>query len=220
MIVLLSSKWKQDLVAVNMVYNQLSDSELVRLLICEDDSDCFGELYVRYRKRLLLYCLTFVKLPDIAEDIVQDVFTAVWVGRRCLNPEMSFSSYLYTITRNRTLNFLRQVNADSRVKENLQKTGYPAAETIEIRMLDKEYQTMLDRAIAQLSPLRQNIFKLSREQNKSHKEIAQLLRISPYTVQENISASLKHIKTYLNRHADVHFSLWIILFVITHFLYQ
>ncbi|MGV8093679.1 MAG: RNA polymerase sigma-70 factor [Mangrovibacterium sp.] len=201
---------------MNMAYNHLTDSELVWLLIHEDDSNCFGELYVRYRKKLLLYCLTFVKLPDIAEDIVQDVFTAVWKGRHGLNPEMSFSSYLYTITRNRTLNFLRQVNTDRKLKEKLLKAGKPEPGTIEMPILDKEYKILLDNAVAQLSPLRQNIFKLSREQHKSHNEIARLLRISPYTVQENISASLKQIKTYLNRHTGMHFSFWTIFLAMIH----
>ncbi len=194
------------------VHKHLDDKDLVLLLVNDNNEDAFCELYIRYRKRMLSFCLTFIKIPEVAEDVVQEVFATIWSGRNCLNPEMSFSSYLYTITRNRMLNFLRQVSQDAKIKTRLQEAGHPAVNVTDVQILDNEYKEILEKAISQLSPLRQNIFRLSREENKSHKEIAQQLGISPYTVQENISAALKHIKTYLIHNAGLHFGLWLIFF--------
>jgi RNA polymerase sigma-70 factor (ECF subfamily) len=181
----------------SMEYKMLSDIELVRALVNENSESAFCELYIRYCKKLQLFCLTFIKKQKEAEDIVHDVFETIWKNRQQINTEMSFSSYLYTITRNRMLNFLRHLQCDLKVKQKLQSSGYRSANTIEVQLLDNEYKVLLDKAVAQLPQLRQSIYWLSREECKSHKEIAQLLNISPYTVQENISLALKFIKTYI-----------------------
>jgi RNA polymerase sigma-70 factor (ECF subfamily) len=189
-----------------MMYKELSDKELVSILARESDEDAFCELYTRYRKKLFLFCDSFVKVSGIAEDIVQDVFLTIWSGREMLNPDLSFSSYIYTITRNRILNFLRDANQDSKIKSRLQRSAVLSSEAIDIAITDKEYVQILENAIRQLSPLRQDIFRLSREEKLTHKEIAQQLHISVYTVQENISAALKQIKTHLERHAGFNFT--------------
>ena len=185
------------------MYSQLTDRELVCLLTKNEDEEAFCELYIRYRKRLFLFCVSLVKVSEIAEDIVQDIFTTIWVGRRSLNPDLSFSSYIYTIARNQTLNFLREVNKTTKMKHQLLESAILIDDATDANFRDHEYARLLEKAISELSPLRQRIFRLSREEGLSHKEIAQHLNISMYTVLENISIALKHIKKYLNRYIDL-----------------
>ena len=189
-----------------MDYRQLVDIDLVKLL-ANNDEDAFCELYSRYRKKLYSFCLTFIKTPEAAEDILQEVFVTIWTGRKCLNPSMSFSSFIYTITRNRLLNYLRQASQDVRIRAQLQKANV-LQEYTEQTLQEEEYDQLLHQAVDQLPPLQQKIFHLSRFERKSHKEIAQILSISPYTVQENISAALKYIKSYMTRYTGMHFGLW------------
>ncbi len=195
-----------------MDYHKLVEPDLVKILIKGDSKseDAFCELYARYRKRLYLFCLTFVKMPDVAEDVVQDVFTTIWTKRWQINADMSFSSYLYTITRNQMLKFLRRANLDMEVKTKLQQAGQPIHGPADLQLEEKEYNELFNKAIRELSPTRQRIFNMSRQENMSHKEIAEALDISPYTVQENISAALKHIKTYLTQNADMYFKIWVL----------
>ena len=80
----------------------MDERELVLRLI-DGDEDAFCELYAAYKNRLLYFAMKFVKSREFAEDIFQDAFTVVWQSRRFINPDASFSSYLYTIVRNRIL---------------------------------------------------------------------------------------------------------------------
>ena len=188
-----------------MNYRKLDDADLVLALVKDNDEDAFCELYIRYRKKLFLFCMTFVKVSDLAEDIVHDVFVIIWTKRKFIDSSMSFSAYIYTITRNRVLNFLREANKDVKIKNQLCKSLILSSDIINDDYTSKEYAEIIEDAINQLSPMRQNIFRLSRENKMTHKEIAKYLNISIYTVQENISASLKQIKIFLRRFTDFDF---------------
>jgi len=184
------------------MYKQLTDSDLASLISQNEDESAFCELYHRYRKKIFLFCISLVKISEAAEDIVQDIFTKIWVGRRTLDPNLSFSSYVYTMARNHSLNFLREVYQTEKLKIRLLSSAITIDKEADTDLRDEEYSQLLEKAISELPSLRQNIFRLSREEKLSHKEIAQHLNISIYTVQENISHALKHIKKYLSRYTD------------------
>ena len=179
-----------------------ADKELVILLI-NNDEQAFAELYIRYKKKLFAFCFTYLKSADEAEDIVQELFLFIWKSRAFLNPGLSFSSYLYAIARNRVLNYFRNVDIKLKV-ENILLTRTPQhEEIIESDLVYKEYLLLLKQLIAKLPPQRQRIFNLSREQHLTHKEIAKALKISPHTVQEHISESLRFIKKEFSKNSDL-----------------
>lgn len=96
----------------------MDERELVLRLI-DGDEDAFCELYAAYKNRLLYFAMKFVKSREFAEDIFQDAFTVVWQSRRFINPDASFSSYLYTIVRNRILNQIRDMANEDKLKEHI-----------------------------------------------------------------------------------------------------
>ena len=77
--------------ATNIPGNERS---LVIRLIAGDE-DAFCELYAAYKNRLIYFAMRFLKSREYAEDIFQDAFTTIWESRRFINPNTSFSSYLY-----------------------------------------------------------------------------------------------------------------------------
>ena len=87
-----------------------SDERSLVLRLIEGEEDAFCELYAAYKNRLIYFAMRFLKSREYAEDIFQDAFTIVWQGRRFINPDASFSAYLYTIVRNRILNQLRDLS--------------------------------------------------------------------------------------------------------------
>ena len=93
-----------------------TDTELVRQLAAGDE-DAFCRLYARYWKKLFGFCLKFLKSYDLAENYAQDIFLKIWENREFLDPEKSFSSFLYTIARNRILNWLKHVARTESLKE-------------------------------------------------------------------------------------------------------
>ena len=172
--------------ATNIPGNERS---LVIRLIAGDE-DAFCELYAAYKNRLIYFAMRFLKSREYAEDIFQDAFTVIWESRRFINPDASFSSYLYTIMRNRILNQLRERASEDRLKEQTNNA-----------IIANDLQRLVSQALEQLTSRQREIFEMSREKQMSHKEIAEALGISVNTVQEHISSSLRSLRTYLEKHS-------------------
>lgn len=175
---------------------EYTDSELVNLLI-QNDEAAFSELYIRFKDRLYYFCLNLLKSKEEANDIVQEIFIRIWESRNFINPDLSFSSFLYTMARNRILNYFRDVDIDERVKCILAQRTPVEDNSIESDLIYTEYQKILKEAIEALPPQRKKIFNMSREESLTHKEIAAQLGISVNTVQEHISESLVSLRIIL-----------------------
>ncbi len=192
---------------------QPTDPELVERLSTGDE-DAFCLLYARYWERLRNFCYRFVRSQDLAENYAQDIFLKIWENKELLDPGKSFSSYLYTIARNKAINYLRQVARSESLTRKLIKS-YTDRTVTESEggeeLLEKDYLLLLQNAIHSLPPRQQEVFRLSRNCNLSHKEIAERLGLSVYTVQEYISCSIKSIKLYVSKYSGIVFSLLFII---------
>ena len=181
----------------------LMDEREVVLRLIDGDEEAFCELYAAYKNRLLYFALKFVKSHEFAEDIFQDAFTVVWQTRRFINPEASFSSYLYTIVRNRILNQLRDLANQDKLREQIFSQAVDYTNETKDEILVNDLRQFITRALQQLTPRQREIFEMSREQQMSHREIAESLGISVNTVQESISTSLRTLRTYLKKNSIV-----------------
>lgn len=179
----------------------LNDERILVQRLIEGDEDAFCELYAAYKNRLIFFAMRFLKSREYAEDIFQDAFTVIWQGRRFINPDASFSSYLYTIVRNRILNQLRDLENQTKLKEQILEQAVDYSNDTNNSILANDLRGLIARAMQQLTARQREIFEMSREQDMSHREIAEALGISVYTVQEHISTSLRVLRTYLEKHS-------------------
>lgn len=193
-----------------MEVKKKTDSDLV-ILLTQNDEAAFCQLYTRYKDKLYYFCLSLLKSKEEANDIVQEIFIHIWESRSFINPELSFSSFLYTMTRNRIFNHFRDIDIDIKIKEIIAFKSPVEEEYIESNLIYTEYQKILTNAIDAMPPQRKKVFNLSREENLSHKEIAARLDISVNTVQQHISESLKFIKIYFNKHDNISLGLLLLL---------
>ena len=171
------------------------DSEKERRLVAdllEGDESAFCELYALYKDRLMWFSLKFLKSRDMAEDVFQDAFASIWQNRRFLNPNVPFGPYVYTIVKNRILNLLAGLDSTNETEDSV---------------LDTDLNALLDKALETLSPQQKRVFDMSRKDMKSHKEIADSLGISVYTVQQHISTALKVIRAFLAKYAETYMKL-------------
>src|SRR5512146_1948765 len=76
--------------------------------IADGDTVAFEALFHAFYDRLCVYAETYVRSSHAAEEIVDDVFLALWAGRARLRPQRAVASYLYVAVRNRALNQLRR----------------------------------------------------------------------------------------------------------------
>jgi RNA polymerase sigma-70 factor (ECF subfamily) len=184
-----------------MCADNFSEERSLILRLIEGDEDAFCELYATYKNRLIYFAMRFLKSREYAEDVFQDAFTVVWQSRRFINPDASFSSYLYTIMRNRILNQLRNAANEEKLKESILSQALDYTEDTKREVMLNDLKSLISHALQQLTPRQREIFEMSCEAQLSHKEIADKLGISVNTVQEHISTSLKLIRTYLIKYS-------------------
>ena len=180
------------------------DRELVELLIGGSQS-AYRELYARFKDRLMYLCKRYLKNEADAEDIVHDVFLKLWETRHFINTDLSFSGYVQTIAQNYAMDKLRHFEVHSRFARSILMKGADSTNETEVSVIDNDYTELLDELIESLPSRQQEIFRLSRIEGLTYKEISELMQISVPAVQKHASLSLKNIKEHLQQHADIHF---------------
>lgn len=172
------------------------EKELVSKLI-KGDKIAFSHLFSFYKPQVLYYCVHFVKDKEVAEDITQDIFLTIWEKKEGLRAEHPFSAFLYAIARNRIYDIFRSLSVQSVLYKKLIEQAIDYEDDVEKKLEEKNIQELITQALGQLSPRQREIFELSRSKGLSHKEIAEQLDLSLYTVQDHIKNALEKIRTYL-----------------------
>ena len=153
----------------------------------------FEKLYRRFRPGLVHFAAGIVSHRSDAEEIVQDMFMAVWARKEQLVFDDSLKNYLFTGVKNRCLNHIKKaklpfsdmpddfsaISPDAGVLENLQA---------------KETQQRIQILIDMLPNKCRQTFLLSRVHELSYKEIAAIMDITPKTVENQIGLALKFLK--------------------------
>lgn len=149
----------------------------------------FETVYKTYYTRLYYYCFQFVVDEETSKDIVNDVFEKIWSQRNELNPE-TLSSYLYTLVRNRCLDYLRHW----KVEQQYVELYHMIAEEVDDSDLYEERMTRIERIIAELGEPTKGIFTRCYFQNKKYDEVAQEYHISSSGVKKHIMKVLRLIR--------------------------
>lgn len=173
----------------------------------------FALFFDTYKEQVYGYVLTFVKLPDVAEELTQDVFMKLWTCRDILYEIKNIDNYMFVLSRNRSLNYLRKVKSDQKILEEIKKHISDQHHHLDEYILTRDYEQLLSEALANLSSQRRVVYQLSREEGLSMAEIAERLELSPNTVKNHLVASLKSIRLFLEQHGDIATILTIFLFV-------
>ena len=179
-----------------------SDNLFVKDLIANDEK-AFQKLFDIYAGNIYAYSKSMLKSKEYAEEIVQDVFMRVWLHRDQINPDLSFKSYIFTIARNLTFNFLNKAVHDKKLKEEIFYKSQISHNSTENLLLDADYEILKKQAIDQLPPKRKQIFEMSRHEGKSYEEISKELGISVSTVKTQMSKALESIREFIQKNTDL-----------------
>lgn len=159
------------------------------------DLKAYGVLFRRYYPILCAYATKFVELKD-AEEIVQDVMLWLWENRETQTFETSLSQYLfktvYHCAINQIVRHQSQLRADTLFYENMQEM----LQDTDFYQLE-ELQRRIREAVDVLPPAYREAFVMHRFDNKSYKEIAEILQVSPKTVDYRIQQALKQLRITL-----------------------
>ncbi|MFH6987827.1 RNA polymerase sigma-70 factor [Flavobacterium collinsii] len=181
------------------MYKKFTDEELVELLRQGKDK-AFDELYFRYRDVLVRFVYIRMKSVPVSEEIVQEVFTAIWERRKILVIQKKFSAYIYTSVRYVTLDYIKSHTVtDQYVKEVIDRNtnDFNGSNTTEDSIFYEELQEAVDKATLLLPKKSKEVFILSRIKHYTNKEIAEELNVSHETVKYHIAYALKFMRSYL-----------------------
>jgi len=168
--------------------------------LSESDRDALRELFELAHMTLLRFCWRYTRDEEISQDIVQDVFVTLWDKRETLDPNKSLLAFMYTMVRNKALNFFRDshhsdgVNVDEHIVE---KDPGPD-EQLDFGMLEHHIKKWID----DLPPRRRQAFKLSRFERLTHAEIAQIMNLTPRTVNTHVMLALRDLRGKLQALQD------------------
>lgn len=175
-----------------------NEPELLKLLAL-GNKEAFTALYMQYHGGIYNYLLKFTKNPNLAEDLVHDVFLKIWEIRAQLEIRSSFSSYLYRFARNAAITQLNRISLYDTIRDEVIHRSSLGIndQTLMNAVEAKQYEALLQQAIASLPAQRREAFILCRQQGKSYEEAAALMNISRNTLKQHLSLAVKSIKEYL-----------------------
>lgn len=177
---------------------EIKDEELI-LLLNESDEKALVEIYERYWDKLLAQAKWDLRDEQDAEDCVQDVFIKLWNCRTGLTLRHKLSTYLYRAVKNQTINMLAKRNTK---RNHMPFEEAPAMEIFspaaDSSLLEKEMLQILEAAIDALPDKCSKIYRLSRIEGQSNKEIATQMDIAEKTVEGHITRAIKQVSTSIS----------------------
>ncbi|MGQ7867755.1 RNA polymerase sigma factor [Sunxiuqinia sp. sy24] len=164
-----------------------------------DDFSAFDALFKKYAESLYGFALSITKEPYIAEEIAQLVFMKIWEKRAQLDEFRSIKSFLFSIAYSETISWLRKEKSEKQRMNVVGAEMKQASNETNYSIEFNEINAIANQIIEGLPEKRKEIFKLSRVQGYSNKEIAIRLNISIKTVENQMTAALKTLKEQLSK---------------------
>ncbi|WP_295654290.1 RNA polymerase sigma-70 factor [uncultured Mucilaginibacter sp.] len=175
----------------------LSDIELLAM-VKDDSMEAFEELYNRYWKKLYAFAYKRIRSREITEEIIQDFLANLWAGRKNLVIKTSFEGYIYTAVRNLVLNCIAKETRRNAYTQFLQlfktEEDNSTEETVNVR----DFYFNLQKELNYLPAKCRSVFEMSRQENKSNKQIADELGISEKTVESHLTKAIRRLRVNLN----------------------
>ncbi|HEV2482150.1 MAG TPA: sigma-70 family RNA polymerase sigma factor [Puia sp.] len=179
----------------------LHEEKLLLASLKTGDRRAFDEIYRLYSRELFLRAYQKTGEREVSEDILQDVFTALWVKRAEIEVRGSLRGYLQGMLDHKVVDHYRQVCMYLKHLDGLiQQFDRPGASPLE-QLNYKEQEHAFQLSVAGLSERMRAIFQLSRYEQLSSEEISRRLHLSNQTVRNQISKALKILRARM-----VHFS--------------
>lgn len=175
------------------ILNTLTDNELFDL-VSRNKEEAFTMLYERYWKRMLYKALLKLPSESDAEEVVQDTFIDLWNSRHRIQIKHTFHTYIASVVRYKIMAKMaankKQTYQDIEGIESKHILDHSTEEWISFNDLRDE----IEAAVKTLPEKCQLVFRMSREEGMSHKEIAEELDLSSKSVEAHITRAIKTLR--------------------------
>lgn len=173
--------------------------------VCFDDNvKAFESFYYLLYNPLVKFSMMYLHQREEAEEIVTDVFVKTWMNRSSMQHIQRADTYLFVAVKNQSLNYLKKyssihvVPVEDSGEVNLIDTANP-----HVQLEKKELHFYLDRSIEALPQQCRIIFRLIKEDGLKYKEVAEILNISPRTVQTQLARAMHKLSISLTNYSGL-----------------
>jgi RNA polymerase sigma-70 factor (ECF subfamily) len=173
------------------------EEKLLVSMMKAGNSYAFEKLYFRYCKKLYNFIFSICKNREDADGLVQSVFMKVWEKRTEIDPEQSFSGYIFRIAKNSLLNKIKRKTNERVYMDYLLSRPEDLSNSIEKNINYLELNLEIERLLEDIPVKRRRVFLLSRMEGLTYREIAAKLNISVNTVNTQISKTLEELRDRL-----------------------
>lgn len=174
----------------------ISDQELL-LLLKVGDREAYEQIYHRYKFVLHNHAWNKTRNREESQDIIQEIFTMLWAKRDTLDVNTNLSGYLYTSLRNYILNQIVHKEVQNKYIASIQSFVDQESVIADHLVRENQLKVLIEKEIDALPPRMKEVFLLSRRENLSHKEIAELLGTTEQTVKKQMTNTLKVLRKKL-----------------------
>jgi RNA polymerase sigma-70 factor (ECF subfamily) len=177
-----------------------NDDRALMARIRGGDERAFEALFRAYYGGLWAFCAALVQAPDVAEEVVQDVFWWVWEHRERWVVRENVRTYLYGAVRNRAVNVIKRRRVAERwegaAAVDARVAGVSAAgESADERVRAQELAAAVDRAVEAMPERRREAFILRARHQMTHPEIARVMGITVKSVEFHMALALAAVRT-------------------------
>lgn len=176
------------------------------------DITAFDTLFEKYSESIYAFALSITKVPYIAEEITQLVFLKIWEKRLRIDEHQSFKSFIFSIAYNQTISWLRKEKSEKRKINSFVNTSSFSSNETEYKIEFNNINSLANQIIEKFPEKRKYIFKLSREQGLTNKEIAKNLGISVKTVENQMTMALRTLREKLEKNKILGLLFYYIMF--------
>ncbi|MCC8423710.1 RNA polymerase sigma-70 factor [Mucilaginibacter sp. UR6-11] len=178
------------------LFKKLSDEKLVAL-IAENNNKAFRALYNRYWDKMLVKAYTLLQSHDLAEEVVQDAFINFWKRRHTIELKYSFHTYIASVVKYEVMTKIAGRNKQPLYIDDVTFAN-PADHSTQQWLDFDELKNQIETTIHTLPDKCQLVFKLSREEGLTARQISDTLNISHKTVEAHITKAIKVLRVSLS----------------------
>jgi RNA polymerase sigma-70 factor (family 1) len=172
------------------------DDEILLKLLRAGDGTALEEIYNRYSETVFLAAFRKVRSKEVAEELVQNLFISLWTKREQAQIQ-KLEAYLQSAMRYQVIDYIRSKILRERYSQFAKEQSNIDENASESKLLLQELSIAIDNTIKKLPQKTQEIFRLSRYEHRSVKEIAQYMNLSEKAVQYHVTQSLKFMRLHL-----------------------
>lgn len=179
----------------NLFNDSIGNQQFILDELQKGNERAFNSIFKQYYKPLCQFSYSFIKDQDVAENLIQDVFTKLWEKRENITNIDNLLSYMMGMVRNQSIDFLRKEKINSKIYNKLR--SQKSENTTEDQISKNEFEEKLLKSIIKLPDRCRTAIEMSRFDGFSNKEIAQKMEISVKGVEALIGRSLKLLRSEL-----------------------